>query len=251
MSTTSPQTDPHSPADDMRELTSPHAGRRTLLALLLALLLLVIDQVIKIWVKTHMQLGESIHVTDWFQIYFTENPGMAFGWEIFDKLFLTGFRIIASVLLCWLLLRVARRQYKTGVLVCLALIFAGAVGNIIDSIFYGRIFTHSFGQVATLFPQPPETGYGDWFQGKVVDMLYFPLIQTTWPDWMPWVGGEELIFFRPIFNFADACISVGVIALLIFYSGSFAHLMSNIGRRRSKEQQPARETDIPDDPSEV
>lgn len=212
--------------------------RRLTVAVGLALLLLVIDQAIKIWVKTHMQLGESIVVADWFQIYFTENPGMAFGWELFDKLFLTLFRIVASVLLGWLVIYVTRRRYGRGVLTCLVAIFAGAVGNIIDSIFYGKIFTHSYGQVATIFPSAPETGYGDWFQGKVVDMFYFPIIRSQWPEWVPGWGGEELIFFRPIFNFADACISVGVIALLLFYSGSFAHLMSHIGTKKPRDKAP-------------
>lgn len=231
---------------DPREERSASSRRRIVLAVVLALALLVIDQVIKVWVKTHMLLGESITITDWFRIYFTENPGMAFGWEIFDKLFLTFFRIIASVLLAWLVIRVAKRRYATGVLICLVAIFAGAVGNIIDSVFYGKIFTHSYGQLATAFPEPPEMAYGDWFQGKVVDMFYFPIIQTTWPEWMPIWGGEELIFFRPIFNFADACISVGVIALLIFYSSSFAHLMGSIGGDRKKPQEEA----VPSSPEE-
>lgn len=236
-------------AIDPRDLPSDRSRRRLILALLLALLLVIIDQTIKIWVKTHMELGESIHIADWFQIYFTENPGMAFGWELFDKIFLTFFRIVASVLLCWLLVFATKRRYSTGVLICLVAILAGALGNIFDSIFYGQIFTHSYGQVATMFPDPPEVGYADWFQGKVVDMFYFPIIQSHWPDWVPGRGGEELIFFRPIFNFADACISVGVIALLIFHSGSFAHLMSSIGRKKKKgEELSAQLTD--DEPAE-
>lgn len=222
---------------DPREERSASSGKRIALSVVLALALLVIDQMIKVWVKTHMVLGESITITDWFQIYFTENPGMAFGWEIFDKLFLTFFRIIASILLGWLVVRVAKRRYATGVLICLVAIFAGAVGNIIDSVFYGKIFTHSYGQLATAFPEPPEMAYGDWFQGKVVDMFYFPIIQTTWPEWMPFWGGEELIFFRPIFNFADACISVGVIALLIFYSSSFGHLMGSVGGDKKQHEE--------------
>lgn len=232
---------------DPREERSASSRRRIILAVALALALLIIDQVIKVWVKTHMVLGESITIADWFQIYFTENPGMAFGWELFDKLFLTFFRIIASILLGWIVIHVAKRRYSTGVLICLVAIFAGAVGNIIDSVFYGKIFTHSYGQLATAFPEPPEMAYGDWFQGKVVDMFYFPIIQTTCPEWMPFWGGEELIFFRPIFNFADACISVGVIALLIFYSSSFAHLMGSIGSDRRKRQE---QSTAPDSPSE-
>lgn len=204
---------------------NPNWKRRLWLSGGFALLLLVIDQVSKFVIKTTMMLGESIKVTDWFYIYFTENPGMAFGWEFFDKSFLTIFRLIASVLIAWLIVKSTKENYKTGFILCLVAIFAGAVGNIIDSVFYGVIFDHSYGQVATLFPE--AGGYAGWLQGKVVDMLYFPIINTTLPEWMPWVGGEEFIFFRPIFNFADACISVGVILLLIFYSHQFGHLLSS------------------------
>lgn len=190
------------------------------LAALIVFTVLVIDQVIKICVKTNMVLGERIHVTDWFYIYFTENPGMAFGMEIFSKLFLTLFRIVAVVLITWYLAKVVRRKtekVKNGYVVCLALILAGAVGNIIDCVFYGEIFSRSTPiEVATWVPV--GEGYADWLHGKVVDMFYFPIIDTYWPDWMPVVGGEHFIFFSPIFNFADASISCGIIALLIFYS---------------------------------
>lgn len=202
-----------------------------------ALLLLIIDQAIKIWVKTHMMLGESVKVTDWFYIYFTENPGMAFGWEVFDKLFLTIFRIIASVVIAWLISKVVKGRYSIGFLLCFVAIFAGAVGNIIDSVFYGEIFSHSYGQLATLFPA--EGGYAGWLHGKVVDMFYFPIINTTWPDWMPFWGGEELIFFRPIFNFADACISVGVICLILFYTHSFSNLLGGDKGKVSAENEKA------------
>ncbi|MDO5036453.1 MAG: lipoprotein signal peptidase [Porphyromonas sp.] len=192
---------------------------------ILILLLLVIDQGSKIYVKTHMVLGERIRVTDWFYILFTENPGMAFGWQLFDKIFLTLFRIIASAGIMWILVRTTRRSYPMGFLICIALIFAGAVGNIFDSIFYGVIFDHSYGQIAT--PFPPSGGYAGWMHGKVVDMLYFPIIRSTYPAWIPSVGGEPFIFFSPIFNLADACISVGVIALLIFYPHSFGHILNS------------------------
>lgn len=198
-----------------------------------ALFLLVIDQAIKLWVKTNMMLGESIKVTDWFYIYFTENPGMAFGWEFFDKIFLTVFRIIASFGIAWLVSKIAKGRYNTGFLLCMTAIFSGAVGNIIDSIFYGHFFSHSYGQVATFMPS--GGGYETWLHGKVVDMFYFPIINTEWPDWMPWVGGEEFVFFQPIFNFADACISVGVIILIIFYSRSFSELLG--GNKHQKQLQ--------------
>lgn len=206
--------------------------QRVMIAFGFMLLLLIIDQGIKFWVKLSMMSGESIHVTDWCYIYFTENPGMAFGWEFFDKMFLTIFRIIASIAIAWLVVRTAKRSYSTGFMLCMAAICAGAIGNIIDSVFYGRLFTDSVGQVAQF--ASGGNGYADWMHGKVVDMFYFPIINTTWPSWMPIFGGEELIFFRPIFNFADACISVGVILLLICYSHSFTQLLSSDkGRHRT------------------
>lgn len=180
---------------------------------------LIIDQLIKIAVKTNMYLHGNIHVTDWFYIYFTENNGMAFGLEIFAKLFLTLFRIVAAILITVYLVKLVKRtdKVKNGYLVCLSLILAGAVGNIIDCVFYGEIFSEStHSQIASWVPL--GQGYSDWLHGKVVDMFYFPIIDTYWLDWMPFVGGDHFIFFSPIFNFADAAISCGIIALLIFYS---------------------------------
>ena len=189
------------------------------MAALIVAAVLVIDQVIKIAVKTNMFLHEHIRITDWFYIYFTENNGMAFGLEIFAKIFLTLFRIVAVILITWYLARIVRQseKVKNGYIVCLSLILAGAVGNIIDCVFYGEVFsasTHT--QIASWVPV--GQGYADWLHGKVVDMFYFPIIDTYWPDWMPFVGGEHFIFFSPIFNFADASISCGIIALLLFYS---------------------------------
>ena len=162
-------------------------------------------------------MHESIRITDWFYIYFTENNGMAFGMELFGKLFLTSFRVVAVCLIAWYLFRVVNKHYKTGYIVCLSLILSGAVGNIIDSIFYGEIFSESTRtQIASWVPL--GEGYGSWLHGKVVDMFYFPIIDTNWPSWMPFVGGEHFIFFSPIFNFVDAAISCGIIAMLLFYS---------------------------------
>ena len=190
-------------------------GKKAWGAAVVILLLLFLDQASKIWVKTHMQLHESIEIFSWFQLYFTENPGMAFGMEFFNKLVLSVFRIAAVIAIAYYLIRLVRRNYSFGFITCVALVFAGALGNIIDSVFYGVIFDHSYGQVATFMPA--GGGYASLLHGKVVDMLYFPLIQTTFPDWLPIWGGEEFIFFRPIFNLADSSICVGGALLLLFY----------------------------------
>ena len=185
------------------------------IALSVIFLMLLIDQLSKIWIKTHMQLHESIEITPWFYIYFTENNGMAFGIEIISKLFLSVFRLIAVALIGYYLYKIVKENYRTGFIVCISLILAGALGNIIDSVFYGVVFDHSYGQLATFMPE--NGGYSSWFHGKVVDMLYFPLFSFYWPEWMPMVGGEEFVFFRPIFNLADSAITVGVALLLIIY----------------------------------
>ena len=187
------------------------------LSILIIFLVLIIDQIIKIWVKTNMFWHESIRITDWFFIYFTENNGMAFGMEIIGKLFLTSFRIIAVVLIIWYLIKIVKQNLKTGYIVCISLILAGAIGNIIDCVFYGVLFSESTHSSLATFV-PIGEGYSEWFYGKVVDMFYFPIIDTNWPEWMPFVGGEHFIFFSPIFNFADAAISCGIIALILFYS---------------------------------
>jgi signal peptidase II len=194
------------------------------LSALIVIAVLVIDQIIKIWVKTNMFWHESIKITDWFYIYFTENNGMAFGMEIFNKFFLTGFRVIAAIAITWLLVQYVKKNYKTGFLVCVSLILAGAVGNIIDCVLYGEIFSESTHSALATFV-PFGEGYSEWFYGKVVDMFYFPLIETNWPEWMPFVGGEHFIFFSPIFNFADAAISCGIIALILFYGKYLNEIM--------------------------
>lgn len=192
------------------------AFTRGRMAMLIVIAILLIDQIIKIWVKTDMTLHEVISVTSWFKICFIENNGMAYGMEIGSKLLLSLFRIVAiSVGVYYLYLQTIRRA-KFGYIACLALVIAGAVGNVIDCMFYGLIFNAS-SEYYTSFVVPFGTGYAPFLMGKVVDMFYFPLIVTTWPEWIPVYGGSEFIFFSPIFNFADASISVGVVLLLLFY----------------------------------
>lgn len=195
-------------------------------AVLIIILLLVLDQALKIWVKTHMQLHDSIEITSWFYIYFTENPGMAFGMEVMSKLLLTVFRIVAVLFIGYYLFVLVKKNFKIGFIACISLIFAGAIGNIIDSVFYGVIFDHSYGQVATLFPA--GGGYDTWLHGKVVDMFYFPLIETTLPSWLPIWGGKDFVFFRPIFNIADSAICVGVFILFLFYRHTFSESLSKV-----------------------
>ena len=185
---------------------------RPWIILALIVLALVVDQVIKIQVKTNMSLGESISVFgNWFEISFVENNGMAFGMEFLGKTFLTLFRIVAIGFLVWVLHSLLKSgKYPFGFIVCVALILAGAAGNLIDCLFYGEIFTSSYGQVAEFVSF--GDGYGSFMHGRVVDMFHFTL---TWPDWMPLVGGGRI--FDPVFNFADACISCSVIVMLIWY----------------------------------
>lgn len=181
--------------------------------------ILLIDQIVKYWIKTNMALNESFPVFgSWFQIHFIENEGMAYGLKFggeFGKIALTLFRLVAVVVGFFYMKKLVREQYHTGLLICGALILAGAAGNLIDSMFYGMIFSESTNSTVAQF-LPAAGGYGTFLHGNVVDMLYFPLIEGFFPDWVPFWGGEHFIFFRPIFNIADAAISVGVIAILIF-----------------------------------
>jgi signal peptidase II len=196
------------------------SNRRLLSAGWLAALIVIgsilTDQLIKVWVKTSMALHESIRITDWFYISFIENNGMAYGMQIGSKLALSLFRVVAIALLCYYLWLQVRKQAKTGYIVCLAMVLAGAIGNLIDCMFYGLVFNASSEAYVSYFVDF-GTGYAPFLMGKVVDMFYFPLIVTTWPEWVPLWGGQEFIFFSPVFNFADANISVGVVLLLLFY----------------------------------
>ncbi|MCE5224989.1 MAG: lipoprotein signal peptidase [Porphyromonadaceae bacterium] len=193
-------------------------------AVFIILLLLTADQVLKIWIKTHMQLHESIEITKWFYLYFTENPGMAFGIEVIGKLFLSVFRIIAVGFIGYYLFGLIKKDYSFRFIACIALVWAGAMGNIFDSIFYGVFFDHSYGQVATFMPA--GGGYETWLHGKVVDMFYFPIFETVLPSWVPIWGGQDFVFFRPIFNLADSAICVGVFILLLFFRRTLSESLS-------------------------
>src|SRR5574344_42612 len=186
---------------------------------LIVFVLLLIDQAVKIWIKTHMTIGESIPVfVDWFQVYFIENNGIAFGMQFggaIGKFFLTALRLVLIGVIIYYVKKLIESGSSRAFLTGVALILVGAIGNVIDSMFYGILFSESnFTQVAALFPE--GGGYAPFMFGKVVDMLYFPIIDTTLPQWFPFKGGEQFIFFRPIFNIADSCITIGVFYLLLF-----------------------------------
>lgn len=191
--------------------------KQTWLAIGLIVGILVVDQIVKILVKTNMQIGEEFNVLgSWFRIHFVENEGFAFGIALggsVGKIALTLFRLVASGFIGWLIVRMLRRGCRTSLLTCTVLIFTGAVGNLIDSCFYGLIFNESYYQVATLFP--PEGGYAPLLHGRVVDMFYFPLFSFTWPEWVPFIGGNYFEFFNAIFNVADSAITIGIIWLII------------------------------------
>jgi len=219
--------------------------KQVIISIAIILLVIIIDQIIKIEVKTNMALGEHITITNWFQIAFVENNGMAFGMSFGSKILLTLFRIITVSLLLWFIMRLTRRGFQTGFIVCLSMITAGALGNIFDCILYGEIFTQSTHvDVARLVPW--GEGYGDILEGRVVDMFYFPLIEWNMPGWdwlndVPFLPNahEHCVFFSPVFNFADASISCGVVALIIFYRQTFSKCMSG---KNNKEEETEHQT---------
>lgn len=204
------------------------------------LAIILVDQTLKFWVKTHFYLGEEYEILPWFRLKFIENNGMAFGLELWSKYVLTFLRIGAVGVLGWLLVSMrAWHDLRTGFFVAMALITAGAAGNIFDCVFYGEIFSNPYPpQIAELFPK--GGGYAGWFEGQVVDMLYFPLFSFHWPEWIPLIGGTRFSFFDYIFNVADAAICIGVALLLLFYSRDFqlmlAHIRALVCRKKGRGQ---------------
>lgn len=199
---------------------------------------LIADQASKFWVKLNMYMNEQIHVLgEWFIIHFTENPGMAFGIEfggIYGKLLLTLFRIVAIFFMARFILTMIKEKAPNGAVIAITLILAGALGNAVDSVFYGVIFSESFHQVATLFPE--GGGYGTWLHGRVVDMLYFPIVKGYLPDWIPFYGGDYFIFFRPIFNIADSAITTGVFMIILFHRKYFTEVFSKNEKKPTESQ---------------
>ena len=228
--------------------------KKGLIAIAIVLAILIIDQIIKIYIKTHFVLHESYEVTSWFYLAFTENNGMAFGVELFDKFLLTSFRILAVGVFSYLLMKfIKKNRVSMGFVIVMSMIIAGALGNIFDCIFYGKLFTDSYGHVAQWAdPANGLMGYGEWFRGLVVDMFYFPLFHFSWPDFFPhtrevidlgifsfvwpsWAPtcDRDFIFFSPVFNFADAAISVGVFLLIVFYPKLFMTLVNSISDKET------------------
>lgn len=203
---------------------------RSIKSLVIIFSILIADQVLKFWIKTNLSIGDEIVVfKDWFILHFVENNGMAFGFEFageYGKMFLSIFRILAVIAIGWYLFKLAKqKEIPFGFIVSISLIFAGAIGNIIDSLFYGIIFNDSYGQIASLFPE--GGGYSNFLHGRVVDMFYFPLLEGRYPSWIPVKGGDPFIFFRPVFNIADSAITVGIFSILLFYRSYFNKLDEN------------------------
>ncbi len=213
---------------------------KTVIAFALLAFIVVVDQIVKIYVKTHFFLGESVEVFSWFQIRFIENNGMAFGLELFNKIILTIFRILAVGALGYYLYRTLRKNLPLGYVLCIAALVAGALGNIIDCVFYGVTFSASHPIYSNQFPIvaeafPSNGGYSTWFYGKVVDMLYFPLIDTTLPTWIPFVGGNRFTFFDPVFNIADSAICVSIFWMLIFQNKTLKEEFKEEDKEMKKE----------------
>jgi signal peptidase II len=208
-------------------------------AIFIILIIIIADQWLKFYIKTNFYYGQEVNVMgNWFKLHFIENEGMAFGMKLNDaatgKLILTLFRLVAVVFGFFLLKRLVNKQYTKGAIICGALILAGALGNLIDSIFYGMIFSESSFHVAKLMPW--GQGYGKVFHGRVVDMFYFPLIDTTLPTWVPFMGGKNFVFFEPVFNIADAAISTGVL-VLVFFQKKLIHKKQEEAKEAATTQQ--------------
>ncbi len=213
------------------------------LATIIIALAIIIDQATKIWVKTHFFYGEQVELTSWFKIAFIENNGMAFGMELGSKAILTWLRIIFSILFIYYLIKIRKRtDLPKGFVACVALITAGAIGNVLDCIAYGQLFNDPMPPEVAQF-LPSEGGYASLFNGKVVDMLYFPLAEWDWPQWMPGIGGKHFLFFEPIFNVADACLTTSILVLVIFYN---KYLASD---KPQKEEQATESDDSHDEDS--
>lgn len=227
-------------ARDDRQVTATSAGSvaatRIWLVSVISVCVVLADQILKIWVKTNFYLGEDLPITSWWHLKFIENNGMAFGLELWNKLVLTLGRIAAVALFIWFVGRIRSScNLRTGFFVALALIIAGAAGNIFDCVFYGKIFNNPMPpQVATLFP--PDGGYAGLFEGRVVDMLYFPLFSFYWPDWLPIIGGQYFEFFQYIFNIADASICVGVALLIFFFSSDCSKAFNGVFDSKDKKE---------------
>lgn len=204
--------------------------------------ILIVDQILKYWIKTHMYIGEEFNVIgDWFRIHFIENEGMAYGLSFggaWGKVTLTLFRLVAVIFGFYLLRKLIRLKYHKGLIICGSLILAGALGNLIDSMFYGLFFSAStYDQIAQLFPR--GGGYAGFLHGKVVDMLYFPVFEGFLPNWIPFKGGDYFIFFQPVFNISDASISIGVILILLFQKKFFRHSAPSTPHQEAASQQDA------------
>lgn len=223
--------------DELNKKSLIPVGRINVLLAGIIIMIVLLDQFVKIWVKTHFYLGEEHPVTSWFVIKFIQNNGMAFGMELISKLFLTFGRILAVIIFIWAIFKLSRcTDLRFGFLISFALIIAGAAGNVFDCVFYGEIFNNPPPpEKAVLFPE--GGGYAEWFEGRVVDMLYFPMFSWTWPEWIPGVGGQSFEFFEYIFNIADASITVGVLMLILFYSSdlgiAWKYLSDKSGQKKS------------------
>lgn len=216
------------------------AATRVWLVTVISICVVLADQILKFWVKTNFYLGEDLPITSWWHLKFIENNGMAFGLELWNKLVLSLGRIAAVALFIWFVGKIRHStNLRIGFFVAVALIIAGAAGNIFDCVFYGKIFNNPMPPgVAELFP--PDGGYAGWFEGRVVDMLYFPLFSFFWPDWMPVVGGQYYEFFQYIFNIADASICIGVGLLIFFYSSDASKAFAEIGELKKLKEEKRR-----------